>query len=315
MDFRIAPVSKNLMIINALLWLLAEVLLKTGIDLDDTFALHVLEASDFHWYQMLTSMFLHTGFMHLLYSELAILWFGSIMENLWGSRKFFFYYIFCGVGAAITNIIAQHIYHMYIMGLEAHKVLPLVGGGYMPVSTYLNYITSNGASGCIYGLLLAFGLYAPITEMFVFPIPFPVKPRWMVVGYAAFELAAGITARGGDNVAHFAHLGGMLFGLLIILYWKKYGDYRLPLGLEPLINENCPKERNIFSKIKNLFAGREKRDFKVHKNESFSEKKTEKRQQPRPKRDPEIDAILKKVRESGYDSLTTEEKRKLFNGY
>lgn len=315
MDFNKAPVSKNLIIINVLIWLAFEVMHRMGMSFDSMFALHMFAASDFHWYQLFTHMFMHADFMHVLFNMLAVLWFGVMMENMWGSKKFLFYYFFCGVGAALIQELAQYVYHMFVLGWFGHPFLALPNGGVIPVSLFLNHIQTLGASGCVYGLLLAFGMYAPIREMFIYPIPFPVKPKWVAVVYATCELLSGIKTETGDNVAHFAHLGGMLFGLLIILYWKKYGDYRLPLGLEPLINENCPKERNIFNKIKNLFAGREKRDFKVHKNESFSEKKTEKRQQPRPKRDPEIDAILKKVRESGYDSLTTEEKRKLFNGY
>jgi membrane associated rhomboid family serine protease len=318
MDFRNAPVAKNIMIITFLLWLLAEVLRRAGVmDLDDLLALHIYGASDFHWYQLVTFMFLHGNFSHVLFNILAVLWCGMLLEYGWGSRKFLFYYIFCGIGAAFTYMLSEYIYYMYILGLANTDTVMLTTGGTIPVQYYVQYylngVTTCGASGCVYGMLLAFGLHCPEREILIFPVPFPVKAKWMVVGYAAFELVTGMKTTVGDNVAHFAHLGGMLFGLLMILYWRKYGDYRLPLGLEPLINENCPKERNIFYKLKNIFSDREKKDFKVHTNKTYSERK----EQPhaRPKRDPEIDAILKKVRESGYDSLTTEEKRKLFNGY
>ena len=314
MDLNSAPVSKNLIIINVLVWLAFEVLHRMGIVLDSMFALHMFAASDFRWYQLITYQFMHGSFMHVFFNMLAVFWFGPVMERTWGARKFLFFYVFCGIGAALTQELVQYIYYFQIEHLDRYNAV-MIDNVAIPVNSYLNFMQTVGASGCVFGILLAFGMFYPNEQMFVFPIPFPLKAKCMVAGYAAFELVTGMKAAVGDNVAHFAHLGGMLFGLLIILYWKKYGDYRLPLGLEPLINENCPKERNIFNKIKNLFAGREKRDFKVHKNESFSEKKTEQRQQPRPKRDPEIDAMLKKVRESGYDSLTTEEKRKLFNGY
>lgn len=314
MDFRNAPVAKNIIIINVLIWLASEVLSRNGVNLDSMFGLHFYMASKFHWYQFISYQFLHAGFWHVFCNMLAMFWFGPVMERTWGSRKFLFFYIICGIGAGITQEITQAITY-YAEELYMYQTVSLGGNAVVSMETYLNMMNTVGASGCVFGVLLAFGMFYPNETMFIFPLPFPIKAKWMVVGYAVFELCTGVSsAGGGDNVAHFAHLGGMLVGWLLILYWRKFGDYSLPFGLEPLINEYCPKEHTLGYKLKNLFGGKKEAKFKTYRNDNYNNSSQQTTQQTKPKRDPEIDAILKKIRESGYESLTAEEKRKLFNG-
>ena len=174
-------------------------------------------ASDFQIYQLITYMFMHGGFEHILFNMFALWMFGCVVERVWGPRKFLFYYIACGVGAGLFQEAAQYV--SYVMeNLPAYDVVT-IDGARMTMGAYLNQWTTVGASGAIYAILLAFGMLFPNSEMFVFPIPMPIKAKFFVIGYAVIELFLGIT--GGDGVAHFAHLGGMLVGLILIIYWRK----------------------------------------------------------------------------------------------
>ena len=123
----------------------------------------------------------------------------------------------CGIGAGLIQELVQ--YGEYVMVLQDYQQVD-TGFGIIPMSDYLNMMNTVGASGAVYGILLAFGMLFPNSQMFVFPIPFPIKAKYFVIGYAVIELLLGMS-RAGDGIAHFAHLGGMLFGLLLILYWKK----------------------------------------------------------------------------------------------
>jgi membrane associated rhomboid family serine protease len=127
----------------------------------------------------------------------------------------------CGVGAGVAQEAVQYI--QYITTLQAYDAVN-TGVSIIPMAEYLNYLTTVGASGAIYGILLAFGMLFPNSEMFVFPLPMPIKAKWFVVGYAVIELLLGLAAS-GDGVAHFAHLGGMLFGWLLIVHWRKRNSH------------------------------------------------------------------------------------------
>lgn len=219
---KIPTVTKNLLIINVLLWFGAMALTKVGIDLNSVFGLHFFKASDFRLYQLFTYMFMHEGFQHIFFNMFAVWMFGSLMENTWGPQKFLFFYIACGLGAGIIQEGVQYIHWM--MELSKYSVVNL-GYASIQMSEYLNMLNTVGASGAVYGILLGYGMTYPNHQIFIIPIPIPIKAKWLVTGYVVLELLLGLSNRPGDNVAHFAHLGGMLVGFLIIWYWRN--KYRL----------------------------------------------------------------------------------------
>ena len=218
-------VTKNLLIINVLVFVASYVLRGYGVDLNNMFGLHFFMASDFRIYQIFTYLFLHGGFEHLFFNMFAVWMFGRILENVWGPRRFLFYYLVCGVGAGLCQELIQ--FFEYVIELAPYSRVDMGGGFIVSMAEYLNYMNTVGASGAVYGILLAFGMLFPNEQMFIFPLPVPIKAKYFVIGYAAIELLLGISGR-GDNIAHFAHLGGMLFGFLLIMYWRKkrnHGQY------------------------------------------------------------------------------------------
>ena len=218
--FRVLPtVVKNLLIINVLMYLAMFTLRKFNIDLNDILGLHFFKASDFRPYQIVTYMFMHGNFEHLFFNMFALWMFGANMENIWGSKRFLIFYMVCGLGAGLCQEGVQYI--QYATQLAGYQNVNIGGGTVIPMSQYLNLMTTVGASGAIYGLLLAFGMMFPNSMIYLYFL-FPIKAKWFVIGYAVIELISGFV--GGGNVAHFAHLGGMLFGLILILHWKKKGE-------------------------------------------------------------------------------------------
>ena len=211
-------VTKNLLIINVLVFLASYVLKGYGVDLNNMFGLHFILASDFRIYQLFTYIFLHGGFEHLFFNMFAVWMFGRILEHVWGPKRFLFYYFVCGVGAGLCQELMQYI--DYVVELAPYARVDMGGGFIVSMGEYLNYMNTVGASGAVYGILLAFGVLFPNEQMFIFPLPVPIKAKFFVVGYAVIELELGLTNQGG-NIAHFAHLGGMLFGFLLIMYWRK----------------------------------------------------------------------------------------------
>ena len=212
-------VVKNLLIINGILFLADVVLARFGIDLSGMFGLHFFMASDFRPWQLLTYMFMHGNFSHLFFNMFALWMFGATLENIWGPKRFLLFYILCGLGAGLMQEGVQYI--EYVTSLSHYQNVNLGGGQIIPMGQYLNYMTTVGASGAIYGLLLAFGMMFPNSMIYLYFLV-PIKAKWFVIGYAAIELLTGIFST-GDHVAHFAHLGGMLVGLVILLIWKKKG--------------------------------------------------------------------------------------------
>ena len=209
-------VTKNLLIINVLCYLGTLVARQRGIDLEALLGLHFFLASDFNPLQLITYMFMHANFQHIFFNMFAVWMFGRVLENTWGPKKFLFYYLLCGVGAGLIQELVQYI--DYAVNLSHYDGVQ-TGTGVIPMAEFINMWNTVGASGAVYAILLAFGMLFPNSEMFVFPIPMPIKAKYFVIGYAVIELFLGIT--GGDGIAHFAHLGGMLFGLVLILYWRK----------------------------------------------------------------------------------------------
>ena len=193
------------------------------IDLTDYLGLHFFLASDFKPYQLITYMFMHGNFEHLFFNMFALWMFGNTLENIWGSKRFLLFYMVCGIGAGLCQEVVQYI--QYATTLAQYDSVNLGGGQVISMANYLNLMNTVGASGAIYGLLLAFGMMFPNSMIYLYFFV-PIKAKWFVIGYAVIELVSGFI--GGGNVAHFAHLGGMLFGLVLILIWKKkgklYGD-------------------------------------------------------------------------------------------
>ena len=211
-------VTKNLLIVNVVAFLACMLMDKSmggGSGLTDMFGLHFFLASDFHIYQLVTYMFMHGGFQHILFNMFALWMFGCVVERVWGPKKFLFYYIACGVGAGLFQEAAQYI--TYVAKDMAAYDYVSVNGARITMEQYLNLWTTVGASGAIYAILLAFGMIYPNERLFIFPLPVPIKAKFFVIGYAVIELVSTFSLS-DDGVAHIAHLGGMVFGFFLIRY-------------------------------------------------------------------------------------------------
>jgi len=222
--FSTPPVTKNIIIINILVFIATLVLAGRGIDLSDYLGLHFFLAKDFKAYQLLTYMFMHGGFTHIFFNMFAVWMFGRLLEQTWGPKRFLTFYLLCGIGAGLMQEVVQYIQYAAVLSNYSG-----VNTGTSVIPMALNMMTTIGASGAVYAVLLAFGMTYPNEKLFLFPLPFPIKAKWFVLGYAVIELVAAISNNPNDNVAHFAHLGGMLFALIFILYWrhkdKNNGNY------------------------------------------------------------------------------------------
>ena len=257
------PVVVNLIAINVVLLFASQVLLHTrGINLTELLGLYYPASKHFAFYQVFTHMFMHGGLEHLFFNMFALWMFGAVLESYWGSRRFLFYYLFTGLGAAAlhTFVIYLEVMHMealardlmanftpdtfstfvidhfrdyydqvFAQGLSAwiqdptNHDLAWHCKALVDELTHIQYnIPTVGASGAVFGLLLAFGALFPnqIVQLLIPPIP--LKAKWFVIIYGALELALGIY-QPGSSVAHFAHVGGMLFGYVLILIWKRRG--------------------------------------------------------------------------------------------
>ena len=235
------PVVKNLLIINVLLWLATLVLKGSpfNIDLTHSLGLHHWESELFKPWQIVTYMFMHdtNGFAHILFNMFAVWMFGTHLENRWGSKKFLNYYLLTGFGAAFLHYL---IVHFQILNLEAimnpEAINRVKSEGHLLIQEGLNWNNNLGklngfyngpvvgASGSLFGILLAFGVLFPNTLLYLY-FAIPIKAKYFVIGYGLLELFSGLSNNPNDNVAHFAHLGGMLFGLLIFAYWKLKNEY------------------------------------------------------------------------------------------
>lgn len=208
------------MAINVLMFFATIVAAKYGIDLSDYLGLHVFLADDFHPYQLVTYMFMHGGFTHLFFNMFSLYMFGCLLETVWGSKRFLIFYFVTGIGAALVQELVQYIYFEMSLAQYTHVN---TGAALIPMAEYLNLWQTVGASGAVYGILLAFAMIFPNERMFIIPIPFPIKAKYFVMIFIVLELLLGLSNNAGDNVAHFAHLGGMLFGFLLIILWRKSG--------------------------------------------------------------------------------------------
>ncbi len=228
-------VTKNLIIINVLLFFGGIALQGRGIDLSDYLGLHFFLSDHFNLAQLITYMFMHGGWTHIFFNMFALWMFGSTLERVWGPKRFLTYYLVCGIGAGLIQEVVGYIHYLSVSGALSPEMISIVKNeGLSLWKQNMNYTHSGmgalnailnvptvGASGSIYGILLAFGMLFPNQQMFIFPLPVPIKAKFFVIGYAALELYLGFANNVGDNVAHFAHLGGMLFGFFLIIYWRK----------------------------------------------------------------------------------------------
>ena len=299
----IPVVTKNLLLVNIIAFVATWILQLRGLDLNDLLGLHFFMAADFQVWQLLTYMFLHSGFTHILFNMFALWMFGVVIENVWGPKKFLFYYISCGVGAGIMQEIAQFFSFYFTISAQD----PTIGFGELfaigqQLSTQLNGWTTIGASGAVYAILLAFGMIFPNERIFIFPLPIPIKAKWFVMFYVAIELFSAMSSS-GDNVAHMAHLGGMLFGYLMIRYWNNH----------PTAGYGRSNGRQFFDRLKENFEKRSQPKMKVHKGGTNDREDDWEFNARKKQNQEEIDRILDKIRRSGYDSLTKEEKLKLFD--
>lgn len=230
----IPPVVKNLIIINVLMLLATYIMSMRGVELSRILGLHFFASPQFEPYQIVTHMFMHGGFTHLLFNMFALWMFGRILESVWGPKRFFIYYFVTGLGAAALHTFVNFIEYQSVVSKMTPEQVDLVvqngtsiwmqGKNYTdPLMGKLNVllnVPTVGASGAVFGVLLGFGMLFPNTQLMLLFPPIPIKAKYFVIGYGLIELYLGL-ARPGSNVAHFAHLGGMLFGYLLIRYWNK----------------------------------------------------------------------------------------------
>lgn len=252
---------KYILIANIIVFVLGFVLSTLEINIDDYGALYYISSAKFKPMQFFTYMFLHGSLMHIFFNMFALVQFGSVIESFWGSKRFTFYYIVTGLGAAIVNTIVNYyqiqpikeITEAYVENpsLEAFiawneqcnvfkdefidRIVETWQSGQYPEQEFrdetigvvqrgFDYFCDKpmvGASGAIFGILLAFGMMFPDLKLQIIFIPIGIPAKYFVVLYGAIELVFGIQDFSWDNVAHFAHLGGMLFGLILLLWWRK----------------------------------------------------------------------------------------------
>ncbi len=233
------PVVKNLLILNIAMFaitIFAEHVFQSN--LSSTLGLHYIGSANFKPVQFVSYMFMHGSFPHLLANMFALWMFGSAIENVWGPQKFLLFYFITGIGAGILQVLFQAFQLSDIQSvLSPEQYEAVMTEGAQAVKKGMNFIDpllakynavvnapTVGASGAVFGLLLAFGMLFPNSQIYLFMM-LPIKAKHFVLAYGLLELYMGIQNNPGDNVAHFAHLGGMVFGYLLIMYWRKKGTY------------------------------------------------------------------------------------------
>ncbi|OQB63242.1 MAG: Rhomboid family protein [Bacteroidetes bacterium ADurb.Bin145] len=233
--FSMPPVVKNIIMINILMLLAYYASANVfSVNLNSTLGLYFPKSENFKPVQILTHMFMHANFWHLFFNMYALFIFGQVLENVWGPKRFLIYYLVCGLGAALThesviayeyarlvnNITPDNLELVLNEGsayYEAGKVFS--DSGMQSLQLLLNTPTV-GASGAVFGILLAFGVLFPNTQLMIIFPPIPIKAKYFVLIYGGIELFLAFT-QPGSNIAHAAHLGGMLFGFILLRYWRK----------------------------------------------------------------------------------------------
>ena len=223
---QLPEVVKNLLIINGLSFLAKITLENKGIDLTQMLALHQFQSPNFRPYQLITHFFMHANFTHLLFNMFALWMFGKILENFWGGKRFLIFYMFTGIGAALLHLSFCQ-YQISSLTNNMPELIDLARKGLYNTSitnslklTQLVNTPTVGASGAVFGILLAFGMLFPNTLLYIY-FAIPIKAKYFVIAYGCLELYLGLSNNPADNIAHFAHLGGMLFGFILLKYWQK----------------------------------------------------------------------------------------------
>lgn len=228
------PVVKNLILANALIYFATFILEQAGINLYTYLGLYFPLSENFRLHQIFTHMFMHGSLTHLFFNMFALYMFGRVLESVWGPKRFLTFYLVTGIGAAVLHTLVNYIeYYAVVSKLSPESVAMVKEQGYGLWNEGKNYSDAAlgklnmilntptvGASGAVFGILLGFGMLFPNTQLMLLFPPIPIKAKYFVMGYAAIELYLGIT-QPGSNIAHFAHIGGMLFGYFMIKYWNK----------------------------------------------------------------------------------------------
>ena len=332
--FNILPTGvKNLLIINVLLFLATVVFQRTGlVDLDRWLGMHYFSSQLFQPWQPITYMFMHANFGHLFFNMFALWMFGAAVENAWGTKRFLLYYFITGMSAGMMyylviffqihptialmdqfladpsldsfRVLATQANGKYLSAEALQQTLAYLEHSPSALQDVINNVVSSkeailnqfnlvGASGAVFALLLAFGMLFPNAEIYIYFL-FPIKAKWFVVIYGALELIYGVAGT-GDGVAYFAHLSGMLVGLILILLWRN--GNRNSRG-------NNPFRTSWINKAKKKFYVSQESGRPIS-DEDYNERKTADRQR--------VDEILDKISANGYASLTEEEKDFLFH--
>lgn len=219
--FTTPPVVKNLIIINVLFFLAETILPSSTSDwMFEKMGLFFWESNYFRLYQLVTHMFLHANLSHLFMNMFALWMFGRVLEYDLGSKRFLTYYMVTGIGAALLHLGVSwiEVTHMKLAAAEAVSNQYLI----TEIVQRINVVTV-GASGAVFGVLLAFGMLHPNSVIMLLIPPIPIKAKYFVIGYGVIELFLGVSGAGG-NIAHFAHVGGMLWGFILLRWWKKKGE-------------------------------------------------------------------------------------------
>jgi len=239
----VPTVTKNLIIINALMWAVTFVLRRFDIQLENILGLQYIGSDHFNLSQVITYMFMHDPLnpAHVFFNMFGVYMFGRILEQVWGPKRFLLFYMVTGIGAALMQELMWYIDLRPMLEAASNfatnpnmapflKYFSSAQGAVFSAEQaeqakqlVMNSLLTVGASGSVFGILLGFGMLFPNAPLFLMFIPIPIKAKYMVIGYGLIELFAGVANFKGDNVAHFAHLGGMLFGYFLIRYWKKKG--------------------------------------------------------------------------------------------
>jgi len=224
--FQVLPlVIKNLLIINGLFFLAQSTIdVQFDLHLEKWFALHTWQSPWFRPWQIVTHMFMHGDIGHIFFNMFALWMFGSVLENLWGSKRFLIFYFACGFGAALAHLIFMYFHFQPIAELfnqlPAQEQLTLIDSPRFKLNE-----STIGASGAVFGCLAAFGYLFPNSELYVYGL-IPVKAKWLIIGYAAIEFYLAVANSAGDNVAHIAHLGGAVVGFALVYFWNKTNKRR-----------------------------------------------------------------------------------------
>jgi len=218
----IPPVVKNLLIINVLFFIATAIFESKGISLIKMLGVYYVDSPNFKVFQVITYMFMHGGFAHILFNMFALFTFGSSLEIIMGSKRFLNFYLITGLGALVLQMLVQLIEVYGVTG--SLNIDPLTyqsaDAGAIKTLSEIYYTPMVGASGAIFGLLIAFGMLFPNAELFIMFIPVPVKAKFIIPIYILLELFLGVAQFAGDSIAHFAHLGGALFGFILVKIWN-----------------------------------------------------------------------------------------------